>query len=391
MKDKNHILLIPSWYPNRNNPTHGIFNTVFAAAAALNNKLSILHVCSEANLQKDFETVISTENNITTCIVYYKKVKNKLPVISQIVKRKKMIAALESGYKKITDVAGSVDLIQLNVTMPAGVGALHLSKKYNLPYVVNEGWSGYYPEDGNYKGFLLKHFTKKILKTAKVIMPVSEGLQKAMLRHDLPGNYEVVPNVVDELLFKPQSGPAHLSIRFLHISSLNDTEKNVSGIIRAFSKAYLNNQNIELNIIGDGEDIQKLRRSVHDLKLEDKIRFKGRVFGQQLVDEINANDALVMFSNYETFGITIIEALSCGKPVITARSGGIAELITPGLGLVVNRKDEMALTEALLTFAKEKKKYDPALLRKFVTDRFTLTRVGEQLTKIYNKVLSNKN
>lgn len=388
MRNKNHILFIPSWYPNRNNPTHGIFNAVFVTAAALHNKVSVLHVCSEDDLQQDVEVVESIENNITTCIIYYRKVKNKLPGISQIIKRKKVLRAFEMGYQKIVVTAGTPDLIQLNVAMPSGIGVMYLSEKYNLPYVVNEGWSGYYPEDGNYKGILLKHFTRKILSKAKVIMPVSEGLKQAMLKHNLKGNYVVVPNAVNEELFKPIAVPLNNVTRFLHISSLNDTEKNVTGIIRAFDEACKKESMLELTIVGDGEDIEELKNLATELKLTKKINFKGRILGENLVKEINSNDALVMFSNYETFGITIIEALACGKPVITARSGGVAHLITPDLGLVVNRKDEKALANSFLTFAKEQKTYQPQLLRKFVTDRFTVTHVSEQLTKIYNTILS---
>lgn len=95
------------------------------------------------------------------------------------------------------------DLIQLNVIMPMGIGAYYLSGKYNIPYVINENWSGYCEEDGNYKGFIQKYYTEKIVKKAKAILPTSVYLKEAMLAHGLIGNYTVVPNVVDTARFKP--------------------------------------------------------------------------------------------------------------------------------------------------------------------------------------------
>jgi glycosyltransferase involved in cell wall biosynthesis len=388
MSKQPHILFISSWYPNRNNPTHGIFNTVFAKAASLHNAVSVLHVCSDDTLTQDFELVESNDNNIYTCIVYYKKVNNKMPGLSQLKKRNKLWMGFDLGFEQIKNKIGIPNLIQLNVAMPAGMGVLHLSEKYNIPYVVNEGWSGYYSEDGNYKGFFLKHFTKKIIKNARVIMPVSEGLKTAMLSHDLKGNYVVVPNAIDETRFKPVSVSKGTTTKFLHISSLNDREKNISGIIRAFSSAYKTNQDLELNIVGDSDEISVFKHLVTSLGLNKVIHFKGTLMGDDLVNEINANDALLVFSNYETFGITVIEALACGKPVITALSGGVGNLITSELGYTIERRDEKALSEKILLLAKNKDKFNPDILRQFVTDRFTVTKVGEQLRNIYNTVLS---
>ena len=390
MRPNNHILLIPSWYPNRNNPTHGIFNTVFARAAALHNNVSVLHVCSDDRMRKHLEIVESSENNIHTFIVYYKKIKNLLPGISQLLKRNQLIRGFEAGYQRVIDSSGKPDLIQLNVTMPAGIGARYLSAKYAIPYIVNEGWSGYYPEDGNYKGFLLKHFTRKIIADARVVMPVSETLKSAMLNHHLPGKYVVVPNAVDETLFKPSHKKSTETTTILHISSLNDTEKNVSGIIRAFAKAAKINEALELTIVGEGDNLQALKTLANQSGIDARTHFKGRVMGQALVNEINNHDGLLMFSNYETFGITLIEALACEKPVITAISGGVSNLITPDLGFVVPRNNETALTETILAFAAEKNRFNGPALRKFVTDRFTLTRVASQLSEIYASVLSEQ-
>jgi len=142
MEGRNHILFISSWYPNRKNPTHGIFNKTFAKAAALYNKVSVLHVCSDELLTTDFEIVELNENSITTIIVYYKKVTSAFPLFSQLQKKRRLISAFEVGYLQLTGKTGKPDLIHLNVTMPAGFAVHYLSHKYQLPYIVNEGWTG---------------------------------------------------------------------------------------------------------------------------------------------------------------------------------------------------------------------------------------------------------
>jgi L-malate glycosyltransferase len=392
MEKKHHILFISSWYPNKNDPTHGIFNTYFAQAAAINNKVSVLHVCSSKTLSTDFECVAYNENGIETLIVYYKKIQSSFSFISLLIKRNKILKAYNLGYKKLTEKVGIPDLIQLNVIMPAGIGAYHLSKKHNLPYVINEGWTGYCPEDGNYKGLLLKYFTKKIVSQAKALMPVSDFLKQAMLAHNLKGNYFIVPNVVDTELFVIQDVHiGEVTTKYLHISSLDDKQKNVSGIIRALEKAHRQHSNIELTIVGDGEEKSTLQALARELNVENSIQFKGHVLGKELVHEINAHHVLIMFSNYETFCLVVAEALACGKPVITSNAGGLTSEISPMQGITVNRKDEGQLRDAIIHFAHHKNKYNKEELRTFILQNYTKEKVGKTLTGVYNFAFTKNN
>lgn len=390
MENQKHILFISSWYPNRNNPTHGIFNRYFADAVSLYHKVSVLHVCSDEHLKTDFECIESAEKGITTCTVYYKKVNSEMPVFSQLIKRTRVIRAFEIGFQSLLRSNGMPDLIQLNVIMPMGIGAYYLSGKYNIPYVINENWSGYCEEDGNYKGFIQKYYTEKIVKKAKAILPTSVYLKEAMLAHGLIGNYTVVPNVVDTARFKPVKNNSTEVTRFIHISSLNDKEKNVSGLIRAFSSAYKQNKKIELNIVGEGIDKPLYENLVRTLALQNVVYFKGRLMGEDLVREINDCDALVMFSNYETFCLVIIEAFACGKPVITSNAGAIKTYMKPELGIMVDKGNEQQLTKAILVFAKNNSQFDRNYIRHYSVENYSYEKIGKKLSEIYEFALQNK-
>lgn len=390
MENQKHILFISSWYPNRNNPTHGIFNRYFADAVALYHKVSVLHVCSDEHLKTDFECVESVEKGITTCTVYYKKINSELPVFSQFKKRSRVIRAFEMGFQSILHANGMPDLIQLNVIMPMGIGAYYLSRRYNIPYVINENWSGYCEEDGNYKGFIQKYYTEKIVKKAKAILPTSEYLKEAMLLHQLYGNYTVVPNVVDTARFKPEKSNSAEITRLIHISSLNDKEKNVSGLIRAFASAHEKNKGLVLSIVGEGVDKHLYENLVRRLTLQDVVKFKGRLMGEDLVREINNSDALVMFSNYETFCLVIIEAFACAKPVITSNAGAIKTYMKPELGIMVDKKNEQQLTEAILAFAHTNAHFDRNYIRQYAVENYSYERVGKKLSEIYEFALQNK-
>lgn len=390
MENRKHILFISSWYPTRFNPTHGIFNHFFAESVALFNKVSVLHISSDDSLKSEFECVESQQNNINTITVYYKKVTSNFPLISQLIKKNKVIKAFELGYEMLVKKTGTPDLIQLNVIMPMGIGALHLSQKYKIPYVINENWSGYCAEDGSYKGLAQQFYTRKIVKEAKVIMPTSGYLKEAMLSHGLAGKYQVVPNVVNVHVFKPDEKIKNTKlIKLIHISSLNDKEKNVSGLIRAFAKAFKENADLELNIVGEGIDKDKYQHLVTGLKLGKNIHFKGRMLSEDLVEEMNANDALIMFSNYETFCLVIIEAFACAKPVITSNAGAIKTYMKPELGIMVEKQNEDELTNAILSFAKDSGKYNCQNIRQFAIDNYSYEKVGEKLNDIYDEALKS--
>jgi glycosyltransferase involved in cell wall biosynthesis len=387
MEKRKHILFISSWYPNRYNPTHGIFNRFFADAVALYNRVSVLHVCSDPHLKSEFELVESFEGGVHTVVVYYKKITHTTPLLSQFARRKRVLRAFDKGYALLAQKAGKPDLIQLNVIMPMGIGAYHLSKKHNIPYVVNENWSGYCADDGNYKGLLQQYYTRKIVKAAKAIMPTSTYLQEAMLSHGLTGNYQVVPNVVNIHNFKPAATETKSGIRLIHISSLNDREKNVSGIIRAFSNACKKNAQLHLTLVGEGIDKEHYQSLVASLGLTSCVTFTGRLLSEDLVQEINKHDALIMFSNYETFCLVIVEAFACGKPVITSDAGAIKTYMTPQLGMMVRKRDEEALTQAILQFAEQPAQFDSAFIRKFAVENYSYEVVGNKLDTIYNQVL----
>jgi glycosyltransferase involved in cell wall biosynthesis len=390
MSGKKHILFISSWYPTKYNPTHGIFNHYFAEAVALNNNVSVLHVMSEERLTSSIESEQKELNGMLILTVSYKKITTNLPFISKFKKRNGLLKAFEFGYEKIVEAKGKPDIIHLNVIYPAGIGVFHLSKKFKLPYVINENWSGYCKEDGNYKGFFLKAITQSVVARAKALLPTSKFLEEAMLSHNLHGNYQVVPNVVNVNRFVPAYKSSIKKTRLLHISSLTDREKNVTGIVTAFCKALDKNPELELYIVGEGPEKSKFESLALKLDKKGKIKFLGRLTGKQLVDEINAADALIMFSYFETFCLVIAEAFACGKPVITSDAGAIKSYMKPELGIMVKSDNVNELVDAILRFAETKTEYNSELIRNYAVENFSYEKVSLQLDKIYNEALNSK-
>ena len=235
---------------------------------------------------------------------------------------------------------------------------------------------------------MMRYYTKQIIAKAHTIIAISNYLKKMMENHQLYGNYQIVPNVIDTELFLPASKPDQTQTRFIHISSLDDQQKNVSGIISAFSSAYKKNSQIHLSIVGESENKNQLKNLVSQLSLTNNITFLGCLMANDLVQEINKHDALVMFSNYETLCVVILESFSCGIPVITTNVGAISDYMLPELGITLEPKNELKLTESFLTFAQTKQNYNAEFIRNFAVTHYTKQVINQKLTTLYQLALA---
>ncbi len=378
-----HILFISSWYPNKTNSTHGIFNKDFVKAASINNTVSVLHVCSSQNIgNTDFITEPFFDENIFNYFIYYKKI-TSTSLFAKYSKLNKTNQLYELGYSKIVEQFGKPDIIHLNVILPAGFGAIHLSKKHKIPLVINECWTGYMPQDGRFKGFLMKFFTKKIISHAKFVLPVSESLKKEMQNQGLSANYKVIPNIISFNL--NTNSTINSAQTFIHVSTLDDDQKNIVGILNAFASSYKQKPTISLNIIGAIPN-KNLTQLVQQLNLQSCVNFLGILTKEDLKKEFENCLGLIMFSNYESFGVVIGESVSFLKPVITTNCGGITEHIISEFGYLIPPKDEKALSKAIIDLANNPWLIDKTNATKFINE-FSLVTVAEKLNSIYTQMV----
>ena len=391
MPDKKlNILFLSGWYPNRVVPTNGNFIQRHAEAVALYANVSALFVCSDRSCKQKIETVENTINNVFTVNVYYKKVTHRVPVVSHFQKAIRYIRAHFKGLKIIGQKFNQINLVHLNILYPAGVIALYLKLVTHIPYISTEQWTGYLPTDGRYKGFLRKLITKTIANHASYLTPVSKDLQIAMERHGFSSKYEVVPNVVDIKAFYPlPNKTANKVKRLIHISTLDDDQKNISGILRVLKKLSAKNTDFELLMVGDNPDRNKLEQLAADLGLLNKqVFFLGIKHKQELALLLRQSDFFILFSNYETFGCVLIEALASGIPVITTNAGGLAKDISNKLGVVVNPKDETGFENAIEWMLANYSTFDVSYMQKYAEEHFSNEKVGMQFQRIYLKALS---
>ena len=108
------------------------------------------------------------------------------------------------------------------------------------------------------------------------------------------------------------------------------------------------NTKANLVVVGDGPLLEQLKakaeKEYFDGNLEN-VYFTGS--RTDVEDIIPSSDLLVLPSFTESFGLVLIEALACGKPVIGSNVGGIKEIITDDVGLLIDPNDSEDLTKAI--------------------------------------------
>jgi glycosyltransferase involved in cell wall biosynthesis len=145
-----------------------------------------------------------------------------------------------------------------------------------------------------------------------------------------------------------------------------------------------------LLVCGTGRLLISLKKMVHDLKLDDKVIFKGRVPHGILPKYYALCDMCVVPSLFESFGLVVLEAMSMKKPVVATNVGGIPEIIKNNInGLLVKPNDTDALAEAM-----DKVLQDQRLgirlgtnARRDIERNFNLDRMIQQTASVYKYVM----
>jgi glycosyltransferase involved in cell wall biosynthesis/phosphoheptose isomerase len=176
--------------------------------------------------------------------------------------------------------------------------------------------------------------------------------------------------------------------------------KGIDTVIRAFARFLVDHQaRTKLYIVGGESDepdpertpeIGRLQRLAAELQILDRVVFVGRRGRSQLKYYYSAADLFVTTPWYEPFGITPLEAMACGTPVIAANVGGLKFSVRDGeTGYLVPPDDPEALAERFRLLYSS-----PALLRVFgqqsvqrVNELFTWAHVAEGLAKVYGEVV----
>jgi phosphatidyl-myo-inositol dimannoside synthase len=164
---------------------------------------------------------------------------------------------------------------------------------------------------------------------------------------------QVIPLAVtgEPQLSSIERGPTQC-LRLLTVGRLASSEryKGVDDIMQAMAMLSGTSNEVELDVVGQGDDRERLTRLAESLGLQERVTFHGRVSDDRLNQLYAACDVFAMPSKGEGFGIVFLEAMRHGKPCIGGNHGGTPEVIDHGInGFLVPHGDAKALVDAITT------------------------------------------
>jgi glycosyltransferase involved in cell wall biosynthesis len=245
----------------------------------------------------------------------------------------------------------------------------------------------FHPNAGTmYRNFLRKFYDscqkRTFLKSDKIIC-ISER-EKEILNNRFQIEQQkmsVIPNGIDIEKFRnlPDIKKTK-NFKMLYVGRL-EKYKRIHWILIALKRIIERNydQKISLTIVGKGPFEKQLLKFCKKLKIDKFVIFKQSLTFDELLKEYCSCDIFLMPSEYEAFGITILEALACNKPVIVNRSIPMSNLFSKYGYLISNITD---MENALMDFLHNGKH----LSENFDLKCFDWNDITEQTLKVYEDV-----
>lgn len=213
-------------------------------------------------------------------------------------------------------------------------------------------------------GSSVNHFSRWAFARADAVICVSDYTRQHMLDLGINSRHTaVIPNGADAIKFYPDE-VQRISLRqklgledqivLLTVGSV--TERKAQDIvIRALPLVLKQVPNVHYLIAGLPRRKEFLTQLAHELGVECRVHFLGRVDNATLPALYNACDIFVLTSrktaegDVEGYGIAVVEAALCGKPAVVSDNSGLAEAILPGeTGLLVPQEDVEATAQAII-------------------------------------------
>lgn len=216
---------------------------------------------------------------------------------------------------------------------------------------------------------------------------ISQSLLDNMIQQGAPiAHARVIYQGVDEKAFvlKDSPGSLHDPVRVLYAGQVH-MYKGVHTVVESVAKLGEKNINIHLKIAGTGESEYRnfLGALAGRLKIADKVEFLGKVDREKLAELYKESDIFVFPSIWdEPFGLTHLEAMASGVPVISTTNGGPGEFLDHGVNaLTFKAEDSYDLSDKIESLVKDNQLRKRIALagRKCVEDNFTNKRYVDDL------------
>ena len=395
---KKNILIIPSWYPNKENNLVGSF---FQEQALL-----------MSNSGFDVKILYGREFDINRIDFFKYRLKNIIFPVKIILQKNDLIQEPEAfsfpiirpdyfteeekinkiynsytrAFSELLDSGWKPDVIHAQCTVDAGIVANHLSTLFKIPYLIIE-----------HQVFLLNNYSKfkqtlirDALTNASKVGAVSNHQKRCILMNAIKCDPIIIWNLVDENKFRIENGRSDLKFRIITITYPSFI-KDVETFFKSVATFCQNCESeVEIVVIGNNSfgnlqaaDTKTYQYLANKYGITSKVKLISHLSRNEISQILPTADVFISTSIAETFGVAVREAMLCGIPVIATKSGGVEDGINEQTGVLVNIGDYEAIAEALLKIENKQLNFDSNYIRNFATLQCGKKSFIRQMTLFY--------
>lgn len=325
--------------------------------------------------------------------------------VGTIATREMKIFVTPTIIPSLKNEAYSFDVIHVHEYRSFQSVVHHYAKKHGVPYILQA--HGSLPRSiGAWRKLKWIYdvlFGYRLLSDASKVIALSRIEAERYRGMGVPEEkVAVIPNGIDlsEYVDLPPKGS------FKKKFSIDEKEKiilylgrihRIKGIdilLKAFAAVIGKLGDVKLVVAGpDDGYLRELQALTKALKIEDNVLIPGPLYSRSKLEAYVDADVYVLPSRYETFPMGLLEAYSCGKPVIASRVGGLKDLVIDKVtGLSVEPGGTKQLANSIRYLLNNDDKAEEMGLRgkQFVKKNFAIEKVVDRLARLYEGIIDNK-
>lgn len=251
------------------------------------------------------------------------------------------------------------DLIHVHTPLSVGLEGVLVSKRLKVPLV--QTFHTYFMDKDALKNLGIRNeqlatliakggwrFNRVLSGLCDATIAPTRYVAEDLMRHRTPGPVYICPNMLAEDVYAKQPRRNHKAKTLLFVGRLSP-EKRINLLIEAYAAAREKIPDLDLAIIGDGPERQRLFDLSLSLGISNGIRWYGKIQHQDLIGQrfYHEGDVFVTLSRFETYGYTTLEAMAHQLPVIALASKANTEVVGKAGFLVPDTTDEKKAVDAI--------------------------------------------
>jgi glycogen(starch) synthase len=322
----NDVAVVTPWYPSAQMPFRGAFVRAMVEATAPGTRTTVYHTdLWGGRLSSDVDAEVGPAYRM---LLPHAELSSRTVGGAELVSIPVPMPRARPFAEQADRAAAALELALGGERIPAPVVHAHVGLLGGLPALRRKR--------ADARLFVTEHATfldrmldepdgraayAEVLAAAEAFFVVGDLLRRqladAFPRH--ADKLRALPNPID--FDVPRPAPVTALRRWLFVGGLIE-RKGVRWLLEAFAICRGDDPALTLTLVGDGELRPELEERTAQLGLADAVTFLGAVPPDVALRLMREHDVLVHPSRYETFGVTVVEAVAAGLPVIVTRCGG---------------------------------------------------------------------